>query len=450
MVDDSLAALDRDVASAFDAWRRWRDRLRDDPQSAKENDPLAEWRHVAGLRTYEALRSRAPGPVDVPWHDAICRWVLALTQHRVTRDLDVAWELARGEASAGQPDVGRLVSWRESWGGVLTARDRGAALAWLGAAATRAPVLASIATERAARRAEVARRMGLAHPFVGATTVEPAQLLDAARRILVRTEDLARAMRREAARQLEVTALEPVDVMRLALAQDAPEGWPARLTTSWLEKVFPGLAKGLRLNVRLPRPLGAASFARALDVFGHGVRAAAASLPFALAREPYFVDADRFGLAFASLVTSREFYRRALGISIRKAAAQARVLAHAALFEARAIATRAILAGGPAPPSAGVFEEMTAVLFGVPLPRAFAGAWPPPRDDEPARLGALLTTDPFVRELVERFDVDWFANPRATLFLRARASAPARDAGGPFDSERAVLELAERLEEALA
>jgi hypothetical protein len=163
------------------------------------------------------------------------------------------------------------------------------------------------------------------------------------------------------------------------------------------------------------------------------------------------VDAHRFAFVFGSLPSSVAFQRRALGNGARVASAQARALAGAALFEARSVAVRSLLCDVLDFARPDVFEELTMKLFGAPLPGALCGAWPAARGDEWTRLQALLTSVPMLRELVGHFDVDWFANPRASQYLRARASAPARDPGdaAAIDAPAAAVDLARSFEEAL-
>jgi hypothetical protein len=94
------------------------------------------------------------------------------------------------------------------------------------------------------------------------------------------------------------------------------------------------------------------------------------------------------------------------------------------------------------------FEELAARVFGAPLPRALSGAFPSLRDDEPARFLALATALPLARDLVDRFDADWFRNPRAMPHLRALGALPAREE--PIALEGAAASLARAFEEALA
>jgi hypothetical protein len=62
-----------------------------------------------------------------------------------------------------------------------------------------------------------------------------------------------------------------------------------------------------------------------------------------------------------------------------------------------------------------------------------------------ARLQALAMS----ANLRDRFDVDWFRNPRAWEHLRALAAAPARESFEPEALDREVAALARAFEEAL-
>ena len=445
--DPSLAAFDRDVARADAAWQSWRARLSAAPDAARNEDPFAAWRHVAGKNALDAIDALSPVQAELPWKEALSRWAFALTQRRVSADLRIAWELAAHEKSAHLTlDRPREVSYLEAWDQMLEETEPARAEAWLAAAASRGPALAAVVREAAQRRLEVAHRVGLAHPFALATKMSLDALRGAARAVLRATEDVALQLRRE----VGGGGPRAVAGLLLALGRDAPEGWPSRLTTRWLEDLFGALAKGLPLNVAVPRALGASSFARALGAFGHAFRVAGVSrsLPFALARDPYVVDAHRFALVFASLPSSPAFQRRALHNASRVAQDQARRLARCSLFEARAIAVRALLADDEAVAGGDLFEELTGSLFGAPFPEGLAGAWPRPRGDEWTRLLALLSVAPFAEELVDRFDIDWFENPRAVSYLRDRASAPAREPADaePLDAAAAAKHLAVRFE----
>lgn len=446
----SLQGFDRDLGRADASWRSWRAR----PKVEHAADPLADFHHVAGLRGYEMLQRIVPIGADAEWKDALLVWLCVMTQRRVAVGLDIDWASAvRAPEVRTVLDSPQQVDWREGWRRVIVSRERAEANAWLAGLADRAPALAPIERQRRERRLEVARRLGLDHPLAKSLGVSIEALRAAAAAVLDSTSDLAASVGREDRARNRSTP-SPLDAVFAALARDAPEGWPAHLGLRWLHGLFGKLGVGRALDVRLPSPVGAASFARALGSFGLSLRVTGPvpSLPFALARDPHPVDANRFELLFASLPASPVFQMRALGNVSRVAHAQARVLAKSALFEARAIAVRALLCDPIEIVRHDRFEELTSALLGAPLPRSFSLAWPEARGDEWARLLALVTAVPFVRELVDRFDVDWFANPRATQYLESRSALPARSPtlAADLDLRAGARELARRFEEALA
>ena len=74
-------------------------------------------------------------------------------------------------------------------------------------------------------------------------------------------------------------------------------------------------------------------------------------------------------------------------------------------------------------------------------------AWPDPRPTDASRLVALLGTRAFLGQLVDRYDEDWFRNPRAGKHLTSLACGPAFDADPPPDG--AATAMARAFEEAL-
>ncbi len=430
-----LSALDRDVARAHAAWTKWQRALATDPDAHADEAPLDRFRHVAGQSAYDALGAPAPSTppgletADRPLREGLRRWVYALMQARIAQPLDAERAKLVLEASArvGVPKP-HLTSWREAWGGLLRAATPIERAAWLEPLVERAPALASIERRRSERRAEAEARMRF--EGTGPLFAFPeSDLIAAAEALLDRSDDLWREVLATARRRAELPDDPPkaTDAIAIGLARDAPEGWPARLGAAWLDEVFGPFAKGLRLGaVPVPEALGASSFARACGAFGAALRVAGASpsLPFSLAREPEFIAMHRFGCVFGALPASPAFQRRVLGNVARVADSQARVLGRTALAAARLEAARFLLGRQPKPDA---FEELTHRLFGAPLPRALAGAWPTARDDARARLVGVVTAPALARELVDRFDVDWFANPRAVIHVRSLASGPARE-----------------------
>jgi hypothetical protein len=380
---------------------------------------------------------------------ALARWVSHLTVARIVRDLDVESMRVENEATGTYAlDGGRSVSWRQAWRGIVGAPSRPEAHAWLEAAAGRGPSIAAVRHERRSRAHEVLHRLGVGDPWSFASPVPWSALEAAAQAVLDETADLWRSVLKDARAKETVAQASPVDVIRMALARDAPEGWPARLSPRWLSETFPRLTEGLTLHLgALPERVGASSFARALGMFGRALRigGVAKGLPFALGQGPMFVDAHRFAAVFAQLAASRAFQRRVLGNGERIADSQSRILWRTLLVAARLESARVLLARAPER-----FEELTTQVFGAAMPRALTGAWPACRDDESARALALLDFVPLSRELVERFDVDWFKNPRATTFLRSRAAGAAYEPEAALDPKMSARVLSAMFEEALA
>jgi hypothetical protein len=384
---------------------------------------------VAGKSTWDALRERTPPVSEVPLRDALVGWVGALTMARLVREDDVDWARAAAEARVpfqGEPP--RKVSWRDAWRGVVTARNPAEAGLWLAAAGDVGESLASIARTRAEKRGEIARRLGREHAWDLLDVGPPAVLRAAARRLLDATEDLARAVWKDARGGA-------AEVLHGAVGREAGEGWPAHLARRWLEEAFGGALAGLRVELPpLPVALGAASFPRALGDLGFAARLAAApsGMPFALAREPGACAAHRLGFVFAALPADVEWQVRVLGLGRRTALRQARVLARTALLDTRLHAARLLLAADAGPTPRDLFDELGHRLFGLPLDARLRGAWPAARDDEAARFVALVEARPFTDALRDRFDVDWFRNPRAWAHLRAISGVPAAE---PHDAK---------------
>jgi hypothetical protein len=101
---------------------------------------------------------------------------------------------------------------------------------------------------------------------------------------------------------------------------------------------------------------------------------------------------------------------------------------------------RLLLGDDAAPALRDLFDELTARTFGRSLDVRLRGAWPRARDDEPARWLALLQTASARTSLRDRFDVDWFRNPRAWQELRGASFArePADETSARAGSDELV------------
>jgi hypothetical protein len=479
-----LLALDRDVRRAalrVEQWRAWlRVGTRDARDLARSFDPWDGVRHTAVQATYRALVELEPSAFEVPLRDGLRRWVYELLQARLGFELTIAdadaetaldARLSKARAAAlkaresaallpgalGEEDLGdrEVHTYREALAGIVAAPHEAGAAAALRRAGELAAPVAAVRKERQERRFEVARRLGLGHPWALSSSAE-VDVGALARALLDATEPLAMellARARKASGRVGAGAGDDgpwraSSAIQLALGRAAREGWPAYLGSRWLDDAFKALApRGVDAGT-FAEPQGSASFLRAAVAWGSAWRASGAprSMPFAIARDPYPVPAVRFGYAIASAVALPAFQKRMLELPQRVAAAQARVLGTTSFFHARTVAARAWLASVETrEPS--LFEEVTSRVFGAPLPAAMRDAWPAPRVDEPARLLGLLGTRAFVRDLVERFDDDWFRNPKAGQHLTSLACGPAFDLE-PLD-EAAPSKLARAFEEAL-
>jgi len=441
-----LFALDRDVERAVRGWRAWRSALRSDPDLHADEDVflVSAHRRVATKSLFGALGALTKRAGVASLHEeALRRWVAFLLQARLTREADVTIAREMTSREAVLEDV-RRVSYREAWRGVVMETARGKSIAWFDAAASRGPSLAALRRER--------RRLGLDGELVPPALTHQEALASA---LLDATEDLSGALLREEQKREGVTAPHPVDAIRLAMARDAREGWPARLSARWLHELFHSWFTGAsRFELDpLPSALAGASFVRALESFGQSFRRASfeakSTLPFALRQDPHFVDVYRTGALTASLSASPVFHRRALGLGKDAAVFQARTLGKTLLFALRFSSVRLLLGGAGADGS--TWDELTARLFGLPAPRALAFAWPECRDDEGARLVGTLTALPLLRSLVDRHDEDWFSNPRAIEALRTRTLYPAREPPEetlePSQSSRIASEMGRNFEE---
>ena len=431
-----LGALDRDIARTAALVSRAERAVHAGGAGADTIDPYEERRQVAGRSTFVALAPRADDlSLDAPMREGLRRWVFAFTLGRLAREKSLELQEATDEdvAIVDRP-VSRKMSWREAWQEALHATVTGDVEMYLRAAGDASSTVEPPAREVQAILREAAHRLDVEDRARFETGVATRTLTTFARRFFDSTDEISRHALAAEQKRREGIRPSAADYLALALGRSAGEGWPAKLTRRWLEDLAPPLVQGLALDVgALPEALGASSFARALFAFGRALRIAgpSPSLPFALARDPYPVDAERFGLTFASLVTSAPFHRKVLGVGADAAFAQARTGNGMALAHARLAAVRWLVAGA----DRNEREELGHRLLGAAPPGDLLAAFPLPRADDASRLLALGTTFPVVTTLVDRHDEDWFRNPRALADLRARASAPAHAVvGGATDA----------------
>ncbi len=472
-----LTLLDPDVRRAAGRVDQRRALLAQGTTDARERarafDVWEGVRHTATQATFKKLAAMEPprlSLLDVPLRDGLLRWTHELLQERIGQDLALAdadacralderlpahriaaLKAAEKErlAAGGDADAPRDVesaayTYADALAAVIHAPDDVRASAALERAAELAPPVAAVRKERRERRFEAARRLGLEHP---ASLVTKSDVGRAARAFLDDSEALSVELLKIARKKHE-GPWRASSAIQLAHAREANDGWPSHLGGRWLDDAFKALAPRGVDPGRLPEPLGGASFLRSAMAWGHAWKTAGTprSMPFAIARSPHGTPAHRFGFALAWVVADPIFQRRGLDLPSRVVSAQSRMLRRTAFFYARTVAARALL-GAEETVSAAAFEEIGARLFGAPLPAAMRDAWPDPRSSDPARLVALLGARAFVRDLVERYDDDWFRNPRAGSHLTSLACGPADDDDPIADG--APLDLARTFEQAL-
>lgn len=466
-----LLGFDRLAARAHERVARFREMCASPSEwkAARAFDPFAGVRDVSTQTTFRSLRSLDPSLVDRPLRDGLVRWTHAFLQERVGLDLAIdeaearfaidervspAQAMQRDQHAARTSDVDVVAkTYAEARRALVDAPDAGRAAIALTRLAELSPKVAAVRKERRERRFEASRRLGLSHPSALVTERKASDIMGFARDLLDRTEPLSEELFRVARKQ-EEAAWTAASAMQLGMARAASHGWPATLSTRWLSDVFSALtSQGRGLTkasgaLRLPHVLGGATFLRAAYAWGFSFRreGVARSLLFALARDPYPTSAHRFGFAFAAAVADPTFQRRSLDVSPRFGGAQTRALRTTLFLETRLVAVRFLL-NSEEQTSPSTFEELTARVFGRPLPPAMRDAWPTPRADDASRFLALLSVHSFVRGLVERFDDDWFRNPAAGAFLSSLACGPEFD-DEPV-SEHATADLARAFEEAL-
>jgi len=215
-------------------------------------------------------------------------------------------------------------------------------------------------------------------------------------------------------------------VVDLGSASDAVHGWPAVLTPRWFRTIFGGWKplEGMRIP---PGPLcnavSGSSLARALAWFGSAVYQAAAARTchsWVLTNRPFDLDRESYSALFATLLASPAFLKRHLGLGTTTAIAQSRALARSLLLSLRMNAALVAVLDAESP-DAMVDAHVTCVgrALRTTVPDETAGVVPRYDGRASSRLCGALKAALLMRDLVERFDEDWFDNPRAQDHLTA-------------------------------
>lgn len=417
-MDVPLPILEREVARAAGLAAEGRAGL-SRGEGLDGPSPLARARRASSRETWLAL-----GESKDPLAASLRPWVAALTLDRVLwadhARLEAAWRAPSIQVE--EPGVPAFVGApRDLLRRALREREPALRRVIAGALERGASLAKDAARILAERRNEAARLLGVDLDALEITIEPRASLAAIAERVLAETSAFTRAEHR--AWDAAIAA---------SIARSAGEGWPARLGPRWLFDLFHQgpLTEGLRLDLPpLPEALGAASFARALAMFGaaladeDGPRGA----PIGLCRSPFDVRRARRAALFGSLASDPVFHARALGVGRDRARDQARVIARASATTLRLDAVRVLLRGALTSPSlASRVEERTFDAIGAPIPARLAGLVPRLGPDDPARLVGALLAMRDRRALVDRFDEDWFRNPHAMRAIREEdANLPA-------------------------
>jgi hypothetical protein len=409
-----LFVLDAQVARAHASTERDLASLstKEGRELARVTDPFTGVREVAGQATFRSLETAETLALD--HRSALQRWVYELLQLRVGRELLLDEADAIHAIDDDAPNEPTFDAARRA---LIEAPHVALADQAYRRLSELAPAVAAVRKELRARRVEAASRLDLAHPW--ALFAPASNLASLARSILDATEPLAR----------ELCAAETVpQAIHDAFGRDAHEGWPAHLAKRWLDDVFRAIAARPPTLTSTWTPLGGASFVRAAEAWGRALRHAAVprSLPFALARDPYPTEAWTFGGTLAAAVADRVFAKRKLGLTARAADAHTRALGRVLFRTLRGRAAEVLASLGAGDET----EELTARLFGRPLTPALGSIWSTggfsgaSRLDAPARLAGAIRAFDLFRTLVDRFDEDWFDNPRAGVHLASIGGGP--------------------------
>ena len=408
-----LQPLDAIVRQASASWARFLQLARGDAQAAERLDPFATTRNIAGKSLLFDLYAHNASPAETQLHEGLKQWVYALLQARLSIPI-VLEECALRQESTLVPIFGEALSWRSLWRSAIVEPDLRAA-EYVKILNERALVLISVQQRASEARVEVARLLGYAHP--DEPLLRSSDVDDFDRQFFRETFDYAKdVVMRDRAIAIEGT------YARREVAARAREGWPARLTNRFYDEVFSGLGGTV---ARLPAlqhardVWGAASFARALGSLGLAMRGqylSLSKLPFAARAHPDNLEGQMLGVAFGLLLASPVFHTRALGLGRDAARDQARLCTTSLLLSLRRNHASSAVSKGVW----SVDEAANAVYCGAdptPLMRALLLRRP--------QFAATSRGISFSVLMVNRFDEDWFRNPRAHQFLIDRAGAPA-------------------------
>jgi hypothetical protein len=419
----------------------------------------ARFRHVAGMDAAPSLADafRAHGraahrdsvkALEADGEKDLAALVAALRAERVQAADEEAWRTAEATASAIGPDG--VIDLEAAQLAVVNERDRGRRLAF-GRAVAEAAALASreaAAEKRARARAEV----GLTPDWESVVEADAVLALsddgyrDVLRWMARREAQVTPAPQGDATRAdlLYVLALHgydalfPAGMLALALEQALA---PLRLDARRLRvddgkrpAQWPGAhAHGARVSLR--RQGGVADWLGLFDAVGQALGALHAPPHRRDPRAPYAV-----GALLAGLLLDRGFLVSRIGVDRKHAGDLVRALALRQLFRLRARCAAFRVASEVERGTSGAAWHDA---YREAMTLAAAATWPPglaARDADASASAAILKgaarAERLRRSFVERFDEDWWKNPRAADALGTAL------AGGVGEPEEPPLALA--------
>lgn len=412
MDDFETFAVDRELKKCCERWRRFRRVLQAGQVPA--SDPFAASRQVLGRRAFYELGELKSDPIA----PAVNRWVYRLTEQRVTSDLlvELSQRLRREEHPISEPDDGRYAFATMLRSGIGIGPKPAL---WLKQALKHTDRVQELVLQLWERRQELATRFSLPSPDAISA---PCELLH---------EHTERWITDTEAPWQTPALLTPAELVHQALGDPGALEWP-RLTPRALLDFFGDsrLLEGLELDPgRLPDGLGPTSYMRAMARLGAAFLDAGApqNQPFAIAHDAYGLDRRRHGALFALLLMNPEFLRRRLGAGKDAIKSAQRSFGTSLLIASRLAALRVLLRRAALTGSKAfleTFEEQSARVCRVELPRRTAGVFIRLHDDDPQRFAGLLLGARLLARLTEEHDEDWFRNPRAIDQLRSEAALP--------------------------
>lgn len=411
MHDFDPIELSRTLSRAEDAAWAWQDRLSE--LAIVEDAPLEEWRHTLGKQfVHEFLEELGP---DDPMRPALLRWLTHLLELRVNgatytecarlRYHDIHPIEAPERTKATIDQISRKVLGEER-------REK-----WLEALATQGQRLTETTLHLWQRRVEVYNRLDGA-------SLEEIELPTPA--VYTLAEEALRLTQ-------PFTAEVPGLPKALAhVTKPSPLTFPAHLSAPALSDWFRETRLLESVNLRSfnwPKPLGATSFALAMDRFGATWQRALApsNQPFVIAVDPLGLQEQTNGWLFANLLATPAFQRRHLGGAPTKQRDINRFWGLAGVHELRLRATRvltrqALLLDHRERPTA--LEQLGERVWGEPLHKHLVGVLPQLRSSDPQRFCAVALGTLLRQSLTDAHNEDWFRNPRAIDELRSNAARP--------------------------